>query len=94
MAEQGSYTEPEGVPHSEQGLQFIRVTFARVGVVPLVGGDSAVQKRKTSERKKERKDENETERRRRRRARRRRPDTSSARLTVGRIEFTLFLECS
>ena len=61
MAEQGSYTEPEGVPHSEQGLQFIRVTFAWVGVVPLVRGDPAIQKRKTSVRKSERAREKEGE---------------------------------
>ena len=44
LTEQGSYTEPEGVPHSEHGFQFVRVVLARVGVVPLIGRDSAVQK--------------------------------------------------
>ena len=44
MTEQGSYTEPEGVPHSEHGFQLIRVVLAWVGVVPLIRRDSAMQK--------------------------------------------------
>ena len=44
LTEQGSYTEPEGVPHSEHGFQLIRVVLAWVGVVPLIGRDSAMQK--------------------------------------------------
>ena len=44
LTEQGSYTEPEGVPHSEHGFQLVRVVLAWVGVVPLIGRDSAMQK--------------------------------------------------